>query len=49
MAEAFASLSLDQGAVERFGRAARARVLDGFTASVVAASFVAIYRALMTT
>lgn len=48
LANAFAGLCNDQAAVERFGRAARARVLDGFTTADVAASFVAIYRDLMT-
>ena len=47
LAEAFATLARDRAAVERFGRAARARVLDGFTASAVAENFVAIYRDLM--
>ena len=47
LAEAFMALAADPAAVERFGQAARARVLDGFTAEDVAASFVAVYRELM--
>ncbi len=46
MAKAFASLASDPDLVARFGHAARARVLDGFTTEAVAKSFVAVYRAL---
>ncbi len=49
LAEAFAALARDRAAVERFGRAARARALDGFTADAVAGSFVALYRDLIAT
>lgn len=47
LAEAFTALAADPAAVGRYGEAARARVLDGFTADGVAASFVALYRDLM--
>ncbi len=47
MAEAFATLARDPALVARFGRAARARVLDGFTSSAVAEEFIAVYRGLL--
>ncbi|HEX4766868.1 MAG TPA: glycosyltransferase [Lichenihabitans sp.] len=47
MAKGFVSMAADPDLVARFGHAARARVLDGFTTEAVAKSFVAVYRALV--
>lgn len=47
MANALASLASDPALVARFGAAARARVLDGFTSSGVADQFIAVYRSLL--
>ncbi len=46
LAQAFAALARDPALVERFGRAARARVLDGFTTDTVAETFLELYRGL---
>ena len=47
LAEALMRLARDPASVRRFGRAARARVLDGFTAAAVARGFLAAYDRLM--
>lgn len=47
MADAIIALARDPARVAAFGRAARARVLDGFTTASVARTFVAVYRDLM--
>ena len=46
LADRLVTLAHDPALVERFAGAARARVLDGFTAERVAADFVAVYRGL---
>ena len=46
LADALVTLAHDPELVERFALAARARVLDGFTAERVAADFVGVYRTL---
>ena len=46
LADALVTLAHDPALVERFAGAARARVLEGFTAARVAADFVAVYRGL---
>lgn len=46
LADAMGRLADDGTLVARMGRAARARVLEGFTAEAVARAFVTIYRAL---
>ncbi len=46
LADCLVTLAHDPALVERFAVAARARVLDGFTAEQVAADFVSVYRAL---
>jgi glycosyltransferase involved in cell wall biosynthesis len=46
LADALVTLAHDPALVERFALAARARVLDGFTAERVAADFVGVYRTL---
>ncbi len=46
LADALVTLAHDPALVERFALAARARVLDGFTADQVAADFVQVYRQL---
>lgn len=46
LAAAMARLASDPALVQRMGRAARARVLDGFTTEAVALAFVALYRRL---
>ena len=47
MARAFTALARDPAMVARFGEAARARVLEGFTKQAVARSFLAVYRNLL--
>ena len=46
LAAALVSLSRDPAAVARYGKAARARILDGFTTQAVARDFLAVYRTL---
>ena len=47
LARAFVALSRDPAAVVRYGKAARARILDGFTTQAVARDFLAVYRTLV--
>ncbi len=46
LSAALVSLSRDPAAVARYGKGARARVLDGFTTQAVARDFLAVYRTL---